>query len=83
VGWPVGAAIVVAHPDLGMLNHTILTVNALKREGIPLAGVVINNWKGKTQAEKTNPGVLSRILNRRVIVIPHQPRLVSGLFNLL
>ena len=45
--------------------------------GIPLAGVVVNNWRGKTRAEQTNPLVLSRILNRRVLVVPHQPKFVS------
>lgn len=75
-------AIVVAHPDLGTLNHTLLTVNALKAAGIPLAGVVINNWKGKTRAEVTNPHVLSRILDRRVLVVPHQPRFVSDFDSL-
>lgn len=70
-------ALVVAHPDLGMLNHTLLTVRELKRKGIPLAGVIINNYKGKTLAERSNPHVLRRILDRRVIVVPHNPRLVS------
>lgn len=71
------AAIVVAHPDLGTINHTLLTVNALKKAGIPLAGVVINNWKGKTRAEQTNPHVLRKILDRNIMVVPHQLRFVS------
>jgi len=71
------AAIVVAHPDLGTLNHTLLTVKALKREGVPLAGVIINNWRGKTRAEQTNPQALRKILNRNIMVVPHQPRFVS------
>lgn len=71
------AAIVVAHPDLGTINHTLLTVNALKQAGIPMAGVVINNWKGKTRAEQTNPHVLRKILDRNIMVVPHQLRFVS------
>ncbi len=71
------AAIVVAHPDLGTLNHTLLTVRELKRNGIPLAGVIINNYKGKTRAEQTNPAVLRKILDRKVMVIPHKPAFVS------
>ena len=70
-------ALVVARPDLGMLNHTLLTVAALKTAGIPLAGIVINNFTGKTRAEQTNPNVLRRILDRRIIVVPHNPRFVS------
>jgi len=86
-------AIVVAHPGLGTLNHILLTVDLLKQEGIPLSGIIINKWQGKTRAERTNPHVLQRILKRRIIVVPHQPRFVhdydalahhlvkKGLFN--
>ena len=71
------AAVVVAHPDLGTLNHTLLTIRELKRQGIPLAGVIINNYKGKTRAEQTNPAVLRKILDRKVMVVPHKLSFVS------
>lgn len=71
------AAIVVSRPDLGTLNHTLLTVQALKRAGIPLAGVVVNNYQGKTRAEQTNPQVLHKILDRNILVVPHIPRIHS------
>ena len=71
------AAIVVAKPDLGTLNHCLLTVSALKNAGIPLAGVVIDNWDGKSFAQRTNPQVLRKILDRNVLVVPHQPKFVS------
>lgn len=70
-------ALVVAHPDLGMLNHTLMTIEGLKKRGIPLAGVVVNNYQGKTRAEQTNPQVLRRILDRRILVVPHQPRFAN------
>lgn len=70
-------AIVVAHPGLGTINHTLLSVRALKQEGIPLAGVIINRYEGRNRAEQTNPDVLRRILNRRVIVVPKKQRFVS------
>ena len=85
--------VLVVRPDLGTLNHTLLSVAALKREGIPLAGVIMNSWQGRTRAERTNPTVLRRILDRRIIVVPQQPRfrndfdalarhlLKQGLFN--
>jgi len=69
--------IIVAHPNLGTLNHTLLTVHKLKSKGIPLAGIIINNYQGKSRAERSNPSVLSRILDRKVIVVPHVPRFVS------
>jgi dethiobiotin synthetase len=71
------AAIVVCRPDLGTLNHTLLTVQALKRAAIPLAGVIVNNYQGKTRAEQTNPQVLRKILDRNIMVVPHQPRFHS------
>jgi dethiobiotin synthase len=36
-------AIVVASPELGTLNHILLTFQALEQYSIPLAGVVMNN----------------------------------------
>jgi dethiobiotin synthase len=40
MGHPV---IIVAANRLGMLNHTLLTVEAVRESGLPIAGVVINN----------------------------------------
>lgn len=34
--------LIVARSGLGTINHTLLTVMALKRRGIPIAGVVMN-----------------------------------------
>jgi dethiobiotin synthetase len=70
-------AIVVCRPDLGTLNHTLLTLAGLKKYGIPLAGVIINKYLGKTRAERSNPHVLQKILDRRIIVVPHQPRFAN------
>lgn len=40
-----GAAVVVAtRPDLGTLNHTALTLEAMAHRGVQLAGVVIGAW---------------------------------------
>lgn len=41
-GVDVPAALVVAGSKLGVLNHTALTLEALLRRGIPVAGVVVN-----------------------------------------
>jgi dethiobiotin synthetase len=39
LGWPV---IVVVANRLGALNHTLLTVRAIQAQGLPCAGVIIN-----------------------------------------
>jgi dethiobiotin synthetase len=36
--------VVVTRPDLGTLNHTELTVEALRRRGLEPAGLVIGSW---------------------------------------
>lgn len=40
LGWPV---ILVVSNRLGALNHSLLTVEAIQRSGLPLAGVVLNH----------------------------------------
>ncbi|GAB4487014.1 MAG: dethiobiotin synthase [Thermodesulfovibrionales bacterium] len=66
--------IVVARPGLGTLNHTMLTVTCALREGLKVAGVVINyaNPPENTEAEKTNVQVLRQICPAPVIgELPH------------
>jgi dethiobiotin synthetase len=36
--------LVVAHPTLGTLNHTALTLEAMAHRGLTLAGVVLGSW---------------------------------------
>jgi dethiobiotin synthetase len=43
LGLPV---LVVARASLGTINHTLLTVEAIERRGIPLGGVVVNHAGG-------------------------------------
>ena len=53
--------LVVARLGLGTINHTLLTLEHLKRNRIRVLGVVLNQTsRGKTVAEKTNPEVLKR-----------------------
>ena len=54
-------AVVVARPGLGTINHTLLTVNAL-RPMTHVAGVVINRYVADSAgvAEETNPRVIDK-----------------------
>lgn len=56
-------AIVVARSGLGTLNHTALTVDALRSRGIDVPLVVLNEYEGATVAERTNPAELYRMLD--------------------
>jgi dethiobiotin synthetase len=55
--------LVVARAGLGTINHTLLTVEALQRRKIKVLGVVVNGFRGKTVAEKTNIQALRKLLN--------------------
>ena len=47
-------ALIVARAGLGTINHTLLTLDALAAEEIPVLGVLLNGARGKDLAEKTN-----------------------------
>jgi dethiobiotin synthetase len=55
--------IIVSRPGLGTINHTLLTVNYAMKEGINVAGIIINYSRPseKTLAEETNPKVIRQI----------------------
>lgn len=66
--------VVVSSPSLGTINHTLLTVNHALREGITVAGIIINFRKPpeNTIAEQTNPAVLRKISPVPIIgTFPH------------
>jgi dethiobiotin synthetase len=50
-------AVIVARPGLGTINHTLLTISALKSAGAKIAGVVINQYPAENPsvAEEANP----------------------------
>lgn len=48
--------LVVSRAKLGTINHTVLTVKALK--GVKIAGIVMNGFDGSDISEETNPRVI-------------------------
>ncbi len=63
-------ALVVARSGLGTLNHTALTVRALRQRDVPVVGVVLNEYEGATTAERTNPSVIERMTGCSVWPVP-------------
>jgi dethiobiotin synthetase len=70
------SSVVVAPNRLGMINHTLLTLSALRSEKIPVAAVVVSEIKGPAQpkgfstrseehdiSRGTNPEVLRRLIS--------------------
>ena len=54
--------IIVARPGLGTLNHTSLTVEAARKRGIDVLGVVINRFPDSPElSERTNPEHIARV----------------------
>jgi dethiobiotin synthetase len=54
--------VIVARPSLGTINHTLLTLDALRNAKVDIAGVVINDYPPETPgiAEETNPRAIER-----------------------
>jgi dethiobiotin synthetase len=60
--WLAAPAVIVARPALGTINHTLLTLQALRSRDIRIAGVVINRYPTDTPglAEETNPRAIEK-----------------------
>lgn len=54
-------AIVVARAGLGTINHTLLTVEALRKRKIRIAGIILNGFKRKELSEKTNAEIIEEL----------------------
>lgn len=63
-------AVVVARSGLGTLNHTALSVSALRRRNVEVIAIVLNRYDGETVAERTNPDVLREMTDCPVYRLP-------------
>lgn len=72
LGLPV---LLVTRPDLGTLNHTLLTVESARTRGLRITGIVINNFpEDPGDAERTNPELISRLTGAPIAgVYPSDP----------
>ena len=62
--------LVVARSGLGTLNHTALTVEALRERGVGVRGIVLNQYEGASVAERTNPEVIEAMTDCPVATLP-------------
>lgn len=72
--------IVVSRPGLGTINHTMLTVNYAIKEGLTVAGIIINYSQPPegSLAEDTNPDVITKISPIPIIgIFPYLENLKS------
>ncbi len=63
--------IVVSKPNLGTINHTVMTIKALRRREIKIKGIVLNHASAikKDLSIKTNPKVIEKLTGIRVLGI--------------
>ena len=70
---PPAAAVVVCRSGLGTLNHTELTIEALTRRDIQIAGIIIGSWPQQpTDIDLSNRQYLSRDTPPLIGAIPEQ-----------
>ena len=77
------AVIVVCRAALGTLNHTELTIEALTRRGVPVAGLVVGAWpREPTEIDLSNHRYLSRHSVPLLGAVPeHAGRLAAAEFQ--
>ncbi|OGC22230.1 dethiobiotin synthase [candidate division WOR-1 bacterium RIFOXYB2_FULL_42_35] len=63
--------IIVAKAGLGTQNHTLLTIEALRRRKIKILGIIMNGFTGKELSEETNAEVIERFSGVPIITKLH------------
>ena len=64
-------AVIVGRPDLGTINHSLLTIAAVRNAGLPVAGLVINGYNAETAdvPEETSPHVICDFSNTNLLSV--------------
>jgi dethiobiotin synthetase len=69
LGMPV---VIVASPGLGTINHTLLTVEAVRRAGLEVGSVVLNRWpEAPSLLEVSNREAIAERGSVPVEMLPH------------
>jgi len=74
--------VIVARPGLGTINHSLLTINEIKRNELAIKGFIINGMDMKTAgfAEKTNPEIITRLSGVPCLgILPFDPNVDESL----
>jgi dethiobiotin synthetase len=63
---------IVASPDLGTINHTLLTIQAVRAAGLEAARVVLNPWpEVPSRVEVSNRETITELGSIRVEMLPY------------
>jgi len=68
--------LVVAQNKLGAINHTLLTIEAIRHRKMRILGILFNNLKGEDKLIlKDNPDIISRLSKQRILgILPWDKR---------
>ncbi|MCE5341111.1 MAG: dethiobiotin synthase [Planctomycetaceae bacterium] len=69
--------VIVARAQLGTINHTLLTIEAVRRKGLLLAGIIINGYDEKTNdyAQKSNAEIIKKLGRVKILaVVPYDKK---------
>jgi dethiobiotin synthetase len=63
--------VIVARPNLGTINHTLLTIDAVRSAHLPLAGVIISGYdESKTDfAQQTCPAAIAETGKTQILAV--------------
>lgn len=78
LGLPV---IVVTRPNLGTINHTVLTIEYARSRGLQVAGIIINGWNEREVGilEKSNEEYMTRLTGVPIVgKFPYSPLISTG-----
>lgn len=68
-------AIIVSRAGLGAINHTFLTIEHARKKGIPVVGVIINNYRGG-KVEETNPKIIAELTGVPILgIVPSDTKI--------
>ncbi len=76
--------VIVARPGLGTINHTLLTISALQKRRIPIAGIIINYAVDRKagMAEETSPSVIAEMAKLPILgIVRHGERNLAGVID--
>lgn len=69
--------VLVTHPKLGTINHTLLSLGALNSRGIEVLGIVINRF-GHSPIEENNIQTLQRFIPDKPFVVVEEYRTIDS-----
>lgn len=61
--------LIVASAELGTINHTVLTVEYVKQQGICIRGIILNNYDDKSFLHRDNKQIIERLTGIEVIAL--------------